>query len=71
MEGVNFVSLWDFLGKPAGKDLGEKVFTEALINHITVKKRHVSNKKYEGLVCLYPIKFLEWYFDEKTSLVTS
>tara|TARA_B100000900_G_scaffold67204_1_gene52362 strand:+ start:261 stop:479 length:219 start_codon:yes stop_codon:yes gene_type:complete len=59
---VNYISLFDYLGKPAGKDVGARVNERAREFGITSLKRFVRNKKYEGKVNLYPEAFLEYYF---------
>ena len=59
---VNYISLFDYLGKPAGKDVGARVNERAREFGITCLKRFVRNKKYEGKVNLYPEAFLEYYF---------
>ena len=59
---VKFISLFDYLGKPAGKDVGARVNERAREFGILDKKRFIRNKKYEGKVNLYPEAFLEYYF---------
>jgi hypothetical protein len=58
----NFVSLYDFLGKAAGKNLGKQVAEVATSIGIKIKTRTISNPSYSGEVCLYPKTFLELYF---------
>lgn len=57
------VSLYDFLGHPAGSQLGKDVYKIA--SHLGVKTsiREVSNRKYAGKIMLYPYAFLDWYFN--------
>jgi len=55
-------SLFEFLGYPAGKELGNKVYLDALKQKVTVSERNVKNKRYEGNVKIYPTYFLEIYF---------
>ena len=57
-----FVSLFDFLGKPAGTELGKAVYMSAKNQRQVTKMREVSNKKYTGKVVLYKPEFLEEYF---------
>lgn len=59
---MNYVSLFDYLGYPAGNKLGKEVAEKAASMEIKIKTRHVSNTKYTGLVCLYPETFLSLYF---------
>ena len=61
----NYVSLFDFLGKPAGSDLGKQVATEATVKNIKIQTREVSTKKYTGKIMLYPHEFLMEYFSKQ------
>ena len=56
------VSLFEYLGTPAGKELGHKVWETAKRLGIPVEKRKVSNPKYTGNVNIYPEMFLDIYF---------
>ena len=58
----NYMSLFDFLGKPAGGELGLEVCKEAMRQDIKMEQREISNKKYTGKVMLYPEAFLKEYF---------
>ena len=60
------MSLYDYLGKPAGSDLGKQVYLSAVRKNITVELREISNPKYTGNVMLYPKSFLEEYFKPKS-----
>ena len=59
---VNYISLFDYLGKPAGKEVGARVNERAREFGIEDKKRFFRNKNYTGKVNLYPEAFLEYYF---------
>lgn len=59
------VSLYDYLGKAAGKTLGGEVFLTARTLKETVEERAISNSKYEGNVHLYRREFLDEYFGNK------
>ena len=59
---IKYISLFDYLGKPAGKEVGARVNERAREFGITCLKRFVRNKKYVGKVNLYPEAFLEYYF---------
>jgi len=61
----NYVSLFDFLGKPAGSDLGKQVATEATTQGIRIQTREVKTKKYTGKIMLYPQQFLTEYFSKE------
>ena len=56
------LSLWDFLGKPAGPELGKKVAEEAARLKVGFKTRNVSTPNYTGEIMLYPESFLKQYF---------
>jgi hypothetical protein len=56
-----FLSLFDFLGKPAGMKLGGEVYKHALLNNIPTKVKSISNPKYTGEVVMYPLNFLNSY----------
>jgi 7-cyano-7-deazaguanine synthase len=64
-----YISLYDFLGKAAGKELGAKVYSKSKDLDIIVHYKKISNKIYKGIISLYPTYFLEQYFkDNKQSL---
>lgn len=60
------VSLFEYLGKPAGSSLGDKVYKAAKKSKTTVTTREVHTKNYQGKVMLYPKEFLDGFFNEKT-----
>lgn len=60
----NYVSLFEFLGKPAGPELGKQVFEVAKKSRVRLEARQVSNPKYTGKVMLYPKTFLDQYFSD-------
>ena len=59
------LSLYDYLGKAAGKELGAAVNNFAKENKIPVEIKEVSNPKYKGKIMMYPKSFLEIYFEDK------
>lgn len=59
------LSLYDYLGYPAGKELGEQVARYAKVRRTKCSTRHVSNPSYTGLVMLYTREFLDEYFEVK------
>jgi hypothetical protein len=63
---MEYLSLYDYLGKPAGKELGGQVAQAAYQGGIKPQEREISNPKYTGAVHLYPKDFLEFYFREPT-----
>ena len=65
---MEYLSLYDYLGKPAGEELGKTVATEAAKHKIQIQTREISNPKFTGTVNLYPKDFLEFYFREPESI---
>jgi hypothetical protein len=61
---MEYLSLYDYLGKPAGKELGGQVAQAAYKGGIKPQTREVDNPKYTGIVYLYPKDFLDFYFKE-------
>ncbi len=59
------MSLFEYLGKPAGGDLGKKVYLAARAKNVNHSQREVSTRTYTGMVMLYPKSFLEEYFKGK------
>ena len=59
------MSLYDYLGRAAGKELGGEVFRTAMALKETVEERPISNPKYTGNVHLYRREFLDEYFNKK------
>jgi hypothetical protein len=64
----NMMSLYEFLGKPAGNDLGKKVYLAARAKGANFSQREVSNSKYTGMVMTYPESFLKEYFNSEKDL---
>jgi len=56
------MSLYDYLGKPAGNQLGAEVYKVAKAVRTKVGNREISNPKYKGKVILYTRDFLDSYF---------
>jgi hypothetical protein len=65
---TEYLSLYDFLGKAAGNDLGKEVAAAAYQAGVKMQEREISNPKYTGKVHLYPKDFLEFYFREPQSI---
>lgn len=59
---MEYLSLYEYLGKPAGGELGKKVAAAASNADIKMESREVSNPRYTGKILLYPKDFLEFYF---------
>jgi hypothetical protein len=60
---MKMMSLYDYLGRAAGMELGEEVARIAIKEGVQMDSREVSNPKYTGKVMLYPEEFLEKYFN--------
>jgi hypothetical protein len=59
------LSLYDYLGKAAGSELGKQVYQSAHVNKITVTEKQVSTPVYSGKILMYPKSFLDEYFKVK------
>jgi len=66
---MEYMSLYDYLGKAAGSQLGKQVAEAAKKDNIGIKTRQISNSKYEGTVMLYPSDWLDNYFSPKLPLL--
>ena len=62
MEEVEYLSLFDYLGKAAGSELGKQVANKANELGIKHQTKEVSNPKYSGPILMYPKSFLDEYF---------
>ena len=61
------ISLFEYLRKPAGSSLGDKVYKAAKkskTSKTTITTREVHTKTYSGKVMLYPKEFLDEFFNE-------
>ena len=56
------ISLFDYLGRKAGQELGLKVATAEGKAGVITETRDISNPVYKGTVKLYPKAFLDLYF---------
>jgi hypothetical protein len=65
---MDMLSLYDYLGKPAGGELGKEVAAAASKAGIKLETREVSNPKYTGIVYLYPKDFLDSHFKSVNDL---
>ena len=64
-----YLSLYDYLGRAAGQELGAEVNKAAVERKIEFKQRHISNPSYHGNVHLYPVEFLNEYFKGDISIL--
>ena len=58
------MSLYDYLGRAAGMELGEQVAKKATAMGVKMDTREISNPRYTGKVTLYPEGFLNEYFNK-------
>ena len=56
------LSLYDYLGRAAGPELGQQVASAAARKKIKFGTRYVETRTYKGDVMLYPKAFLDLYF---------
>lgn len=62
---MEMLSLYDYLKKPAGGELGRKVAEAAMKEKILIGSKQVSNPKYKGEILMYPKEWLDKYFEVK------
>ena len=61
-------SLFDYLGRPAGPDLGKKVHDTAIAKGAWIGTKNIEPSIVPaGYVCTYAISFLDEYFDRKSA----
>lgn len=60
------LSLYDYLHKAAGPQLGKEVYIAAVTNNIPTAIKTVSNPVYSGKIQMYPKSFLDNYFNKTT-----
>jgi hypothetical protein len=59
---TEYKSLYEYLGHPAGSDLGKKVAESAAAEKVRISVKDVKNSKYEGKIMVYPVDWLDYYF---------
>tara|TARA_R110002020_G_scaffold136857_2_gene305484 strand:- start:197 stop:409 length:213 start_codon:yes stop_codon:yes gene_type:complete len=64
-DNVEYYSLYEYLGRAAGSDLGAKVNEVATQTKHPFVTQQVSNHVYEGEVFCYTKEFLDEYFKNK------
>jgi len=67
---MNMMSLFDYLGRAAGPELGREVAQAAAKAGVKSEMREVANPKYSGSVMLYPKAFLDLYFRNGLNVIT-
>ena len=61
---IEMVSLFDYLKKPAGPELGKQVASAAMNEKIRMESKQVANPKYKGNILMYPKTWLDEYFNK-------
>ena len=61
-ESMDMISLYDYLGRAAGPDLGKEVASAAAKAGVKHSIRELNHKGWNGPVQLYPKAFLDLYF---------
>jgi len=61
------MSLYDYLGRAAGSELGKEVAETAVKLKETIKTRYITNTRYKGEIMLYRREFLDEYFGKKVN----
>jgi hypothetical protein len=61
----SYISLYDYLGKAAGPELGKQIHEYAKIKNIKPQIREVSNLRYKGKIMLYPKSLIQEFFQIK------
>lgn len=59
------MSLYDYLGQAAGKELGKQVADFASARNAKIETRDVVNPRYTGKVLLYEKELLDEFFNSK------
>jgi hypothetical protein len=67
MDKQELMSLYDYLGHAAGKELGDQVYKTAVRLKEKVDTRWVDTRTYRGKVMLYRRGFLQEYFEKQKS----
>jgi hypothetical protein len=65
---AEYKSLYHYLGKPAGGELGRKVANEATVRGLKLEKLEVNKDLVpSGFVYTYPVDFLDDFFNNSNS----
>ena len=62
-----FLSLYDYLGKAAGPELGKEVEAAARASKTPIQYKEISNTVYTGKINMYPENWLIGYFITRQS----
>ena len=68
---MNMISLYDYLGRAAGPDLGKQVASAAARAGVKHEIRELNHRGWKGPVQLYPRAFLDLYFKNGLNESTS
>lgn len=68
---TEMMSLYEYLGKPAGSDLGKTVAQTATSKGIKITSHEVSTARYTGKILKYPKSFLDEYFGNTVEEVSN
>jgi len=60
---MEMLSLYDYLNRAAGAELGKKVAEEAFKQGVRIESKEIQNPTYEGKILMYPKQFLDSYFN--------
>ena len=61
-ENMDMISLYDYLGRAAGPELGKQVADAARNSGVKGEIREINHKGWNGPIMLYPRTFLDLYF---------
>lgn len=64
-DNKKYYSLYEYLGRPAGPELGKKVYRTAKILKQPIETKEVKNVSYTGRVICYTKEFLNEYFKKQ------
>ncbi len=56
------MSLYDYLGRAAGPELGQRVAAAAASQKVGFQTKHVNTLTYKGEIMMYPKDFLDKFF---------
>lgn len=64
---LEFMSLYDYLGKAAGPELGQEVAQAAVREKVSITTKEVATRTYTGTILMYPRPWLEKFFAAKAA----
>jgi hypothetical protein len=60
-----YKSLYEYLGKPAGGELGQQVARDAGMDGVKIGTQYVNTLRYQGNILTYPVEWLDKYFNKQ------